>query len=330
VGSLQETGLITRVERNGVQGYELAHEGMIGAVIRLGEKVQDRAYRANQLLERRVNEWLGNGRSARYLFNGRELWALEREKRFLVWGSKREQKQQLIAKSKQLFWGEFGLLATGLMVVMGIWGWLNYTVLGNITQVCWRLAEVSQQGSSFKKAEAAIAFAKDRNFAQASKLANQIDNSDPKADALIVIAEAYGKLNQPEKGLPLLKEALTAAQKIDSSRLKALRLRAIAEAYGKLNQPEKGLSLLKETLTAARKIEYSDPKADALIVIAEAYGKLNQPEKGLPLLKEALTAAQKIDSSRLKALRLRAIAEAYSKFNQPEKGLSLLKEALIS
>ncbi len=83
---LQETGLIAVVERDGIKGYELAHEGMISAVIRLGEKIQDKAYRANQLLERRVNEWLGNNRSSRYLFSPRELWSIERQKPYLIWG----------------------------------------------------------------------------------------------------------------------------------------------------------------------------------------------------------------------------------------------------
>jgi tetratricopeptide (TPR) repeat protein len=330
-GSLQETGLITRVERNGVQGYELAHEGMIGAVIRLGEKVQDGAYRANQLLERRVNEWLGNGRSARYLFNGRELWALEREKRFLVWGSKREQKQRLIAKSKQRVGWIFGLFTTVLLGAMGFWGWLNYTVLGNITQVRWRLAEVIQQGiSSDRKAKAAIAFAKDGNLAQASKLASQVDaSSSSKANVLSATAEAYGRLNQSEKGLPLLKEALAAAQKnyyYSSSTTSTLR--AIAEAYGKLNQPEKGLPLLKESLTATQAMYNSGSRTDALMAIAEAYDKLNQPEKGLPLLKEALTAAREFSGS--KASALSTIAETYVKLNQSEKGLLLLKEALTA
>ena len=328
-GSLQETGLIARVERSGVQGYELAHEGMIGAVIRLGEKVQDGAYRANQLLERRVNEWLGNGKSARYLFNGRELWALEREKRFLVWGSKREQKQRLIARSKQRVGWIFGLLATASLGAMGFWGWWNYTVLGNITQVRWRLAEVSQQGISSKmKAKAAIAFAKDQNFAQASKLASQMETLDEKTPYDIkAIAEAYGRLNQPQKGLLFLEKVLTAAQKIDDSYL-AYAIEDIAEAIGKLNQPEKGLLLLEKVLTAAQKIDNSSSKAFAISTIAEAIGKL-KPEKGLLLLEKVLTAAQKIDNSSSKAFAISTIAEAIGKL-KPEKGLLLLEKVLTA
>ncbi|MBW4532987.1 MAG: tetratricopeptide repeat protein [Pleurocapsa minor HA4230-MV1] len=324
---LQGVGLISAVERDGIKGYELAHEGMISAVIRSGEQIQDKAYRANQLLERRVNEWLGNNRSSRYLFNLKELWSIEQQKPYLIWGSKRQQKQKLLEQSKRRIYGRYGSFGGVLLLGMGIWGGLNYTPWGQLTQIRWRLADVSQQISNAEhKVIAVAAFAKDENFSQASKLANQIKDYS----ALRAIAEAYSKLNQPEKAADLLAKALTSANQIKDSSNKASALSAIAEAYSKLNQPEKAADLLAKTLTSANQIENSYFKANTLSAIAEAIGKLKQPEKAADLLAKALTSANQIEDSSDKADALSAIAEAIGKLNQPEKAADLLAKALTS
>lgn len=61
--------LVTVEERETGLGYELAHERLIPALLRVAGQELSAADRANQLLNRRVNEWVGNGRSQRYLFN---------------------------------------------------------------------------------------------------------------------------------------------------------------------------------------------------------------------------------------------------------------------
>ena len=59
--------LISSVQRDGLVGYELAHERLIPALREVAGKEFTTAERANQLLDRRVNEWLGNYHSSRYL-----------------------------------------------------------------------------------------------------------------------------------------------------------------------------------------------------------------------------------------------------------------------
>jgi tetratricopeptide (TPR) repeat protein len=357
---LQGTALISVVERDGIKGYELSHEGMIAAVIRMGEKVQDKVYRANQLLERRVNEWLGNNRSSRYLFSLGELWFLQQQRPYLVWGVKRQQKVQLIAKSKQRIYWAFGGVGFFLLLVMGGWGWWNHTSWGQLTQIRWKLAIVSQQiNAPDSKSQAAVAFAKDGSFGESSKLvyqiqgssekqttsriiaevynklnhlekaiasASQIQDSNSKAIALSTTAEAYGKLNQQEKAAPLLEKAIASASQIQDSTEKATALGNIAETIGKLNQREKVTPLLEKVIASANQIK-APSKNYALRSIAEAYGKLNQQEKAAPLLENTITTANKIQDSFYKATALVRIAETMGKLNQQEKAAPLLEKA---
>lgn len=92
--------LIVPVKREGAEGYELAHERLIPAIRReAGEHVNE-ADRANDLLERRVNEWLANHRSPRYLFSAREWWFITRQKN-LRWGKQKPFKRELLVRSKR-------------------------------------------------------------------------------------------------------------------------------------------------------------------------------------------------------------------------------------
>ncbi len=110
--------------------------------------------------------------------------------------------------------------------------------------------------------EAAIAFAKDKNLAQAVEICDkEIQNPQTKAEALIGVAEVAEKLKQPEKAaslrqkaVPLLQQVLNSTQTIEDSDFKANALRAIAEAYIKLNQPDKA-SALSAILRSTSKTE---------------------------------------------------------------------------
>jgi tetratricopeptide (TPR) repeat protein len=327
---LQGAALIAVVERGGVKGYELSHEGMIGAVIRLGEKVQDKVYRANQLLERRVNEWLGNNRSSRYLFNLVELWSLESQKSYLIWGVKQQQKIKLIDKSKQQIYRTFGGFGGILFLGIGVWSFWNYTPWGQLTQIRWRLADVGQKISdpSFKS-QAAVAFAKDKNFGQAFKLVNQIQDSSDKASALISIAEVMINLNQSIEAAPLLEKAIVSANQIQDSSNKARVLGSIAETIGNFKQPEKAIPLLEKAIVSANQIQNSSNKARVLGSIAETIGNFKQPEKAIPLLEKVITITNKIQAPS-KNYALRNIAEAYGNLKQPEKATPLLEKAITT
>jgi tetratricopeptide (TPR) repeat protein len=326
---LQGAALIAVVERGGVKGYELSHEGMIGAVIRLGEKVQDKVYRANQLLERRVNEWLGNNRSSRYLFNLVELWSLESQKSYLIWGVKQQQKIKLIDKSKQQIYRTFGGFGGILFLGIGVWSFWNYTPWGQLTQIRWRLADVGQKISdpSFKS-QAAVAFAKDKNFGQAFKLVNQIQDSSDKASALISIAEVMINLNQSIEAAPLLEKAIVSANQIQDSSNKARVLGSIAETIGNFKQSIEAAPLLEKAIVSANQIQDSSNKARVLGSIAETIGNFKQPEKAIPLLEKAIVSANQIQNSSNKARVLGSIAETIGNFKQPEKAIPLLEKVI--
>jgi tetratricopeptide (TPR) repeat protein len=142
-------------------------------------------------------------------------------------------------------------------------------------------------------------------------LANQIQDDYSKPVALSVIAEAIGKLNQPEEVAKLLKLALDSANQITDDQLKALTLSAIAEAYIKLNQPEEAAKLLSQSFDSAAKIGVTNQKTRALVSIAQAQANLKN-------WGEALTVIKKCPEESCHVLSLAAVLTVHAEQQNPE------------
>lgn len=240
--------LITPTDRDGTVGYELAHERIVPALMRLAGKELSQVDQANQLLDRRVNEWLGNHYSPRYLLTWQEFRLIERQKPYLIWGSNKTHKQRLLSKSKQRFNRWIGFIVTSLLAIAIAISWL-YSPWGQIWQVRRELAQLSmsRRVSSQSAANAAIAFAKDNNLAQAVKISQDyISDPDSKAWAISAIAGVYGELKQPKEAAALLQQALNSAGTIDQPDYKASAISAIAEAQAKLSKWNQAREVVKQ------------------------------------------------------------------------------------
>jgi hypothetical protein len=115
--------LITPAQRNGQAGYELAHERLIPAVRRMTGQALSQADQTNQLLERRVNEWLGNDRASRYLLSWWELRRINKQKPYLVWETRQSQKEGLLKQSRRRSLRRAGLalIPMILLLAFGVW-----------------------------------------------------------------------------------------------------------------------------------------------------------------------------------------------------------------
>jgi tetratricopeptide (TPR) repeat protein len=320
-----EVRLITPIEQQNKSGYELAHERIIPAIVRVAGQELKAAERANCLLDRRVNEWIGNGRSHDYLLSWRELWLLRQQKDHLVWGANRRDKEKLLKQSWQtVYRAIWALLMALILLLTGFAVWS--TPWGQRSQMHWELAGLRQKISDGSRKQASVAFAEIGNQQQAFSMIDLMNSPSYKADALSAIAGVYGKLNETEVAKSGLAQLQTIAEKIDDSFSKAHTLSAIAEAYSKLSQPEAAKSVLVQAQNNAEKIDEPSSKAFALSSIAEAYSKLSQPEAAKSVLVQAQIIAEKIDEPSSKAFALTRIAEAYIKLNQPEVAKSGLAQ----
>ncbi|MBD1997693.1 ATP-binding protein [Leptolyngbya sp. FACHB-541] len=152
--------LITPQEREGVVGYELAHERLIPALLRQTQKEMTDVERAKQLLDRRVNEWLGNQRDSRYFFNFQELWLIRKQRPYIDWSAKREQKETLIRRSQRRVYGTLAVVLLLISLAAGFGGWLRFTPSGQLQGMRWELDRQLANERDNQVAEVAVAFTK--------------------------------------------------------------------------------------------------------------------------------------------------------------------------
>ena len=315
--------LLTSVQEDGNTSYELAHERLIPALREVAGKELTSADKAHQLLDRRVNEWLGNERSSRYLFNWQELRLIRQQKPSLGLGANKKNKEKLLQRSWKRLYRQ--LVAVAMVLVfslVGIGWW--YSPGGQIQQVRWKLPGLSKRANFVYREKAAIAFLKDGDFEKVLEIAASITDSYKQAMVLTAIAETYGKIENFPEAANSLKLAIAAAQEITYSDDKAYTLATIAETIGKIENFPEAANFLKLAIAAAQEITDSDYKAGCFITIVETIGKIENFPEAANALKLAIAAAQEITDSDRKAWILTTIAETIGKIeNFPEAANSL-------
>jgi tetratricopeptide (TPR) repeat protein len=308
-----------------VEGYELAHERLIPALRRIAGKQLGDAARAEQLLDRRTNEWLGSGRHARYQFSWAELRLITKHRQLIAWGKERLAKEALLAASQRRFYWRYA--AAGFVTLLIFSGWVGWN--SNAWQTWLIKRDLRSYGSSLNDDDAlsiiAQAFVYTGDSPQALQVLNRNPDSLSKANAL---TESYARLGEKEKANALLAEAVKTVNLIRDDDVKAKALRVIAESYAKLGDKEKANALLAEAVKAAGLIPADRSKATTLRMIVESYTKLGDKEKASTSLAEAVKAVGLISDDLEKNTTLRDIAESYAKLSESLKDSALLIEAV--
>src|SRR5262245_21521998 len=204
--------LISPSSENEEDKFELAHERMIPALRRLAGKQLGDADRAEQLLDRRTNEWLGNGRHARYLFSWSELRLINRHRRFVTWGKERQAKEELLTASARRFRLQYA--AVGLAMLVAVVGWIGWDSNAWQTYLIERelrsdVYSLNDSGALIEIAQAFV-YAGDSQFSL--QVVKRISGDRLKTDVLRAIAQSYAKLGDKEKASSPLADAIKAVE----------------------------------------------------------------------------------------------------------------------
>ncbi|ESA37232.1 hypothetical protein N836_03805 [Leptolyngbya sp. Heron Island J] len=326
--------LVTPQEQDGQTGYELAHERLIPALMRLAGKELSDVDKANQLLDRRVNEWLGNDCSRRYLFGMRELWQLERQRPYLVWGSKRQQKQRLMQLSQQQLYR--GSLALALVVLIGVSGsgWVYWTPQGQIWNAKRQLMGLLDDISTTRMTEAAVAFAKNNEWRKVEriikKLSNEGENKARDAELAAIIRDiaAFLPMTDENNSTVTLSRLRGFSKIIKDNGARSKALSAIAYAYGSLGDKLLAKELLYNAIAATRDIQNNVSKSEVLSAIAYAYGSLGDELLAKELLQDAIAVTRDIQNNVSKSKVLSEIANVTSRLVDKPLAKEVLLDAI--
>lgn len=301
------------------EGYELAHERLIPALRRVGGNALSIADQANQLLDRRVNEWLGNNRATRYLLTWREWKLIETQRPYLVWGAKKTLKEALLAQTRRR--RRVLIAAVSLPLVLAS--------LAGISYLAWRRSEAGQiyqikrdllsLSEGINKKTDLDVVVESFVFAGMSQQAFQVADGvkDPKANADLLSAIAVATV-QSSQSAGSIDRALETARRIDDPNSKSEALGEIVDVLSRVATEKQSIELLDRALEITRDIaETGRIKSRALRSIAVAFARIATVKQSGELLDRAFEIARGIDKgiddATDKVTALNAIAEAMTR-----------------
>jgi hypothetical protein len=335
-----EVRLVTPVQEKNVTLYELAHERIIPPLRRLAFKEITDVVRAQQTLDRRINEWIGNNRARRYLLTFKEWWLIKRNRALITLGAQKEQKEEFLSLSKGRF------VALGLAFVT-----LLTSSFGGYAGYAWyerrparqlyyaqkslieRLTVNNDPNATGYAALLLPVLDSEKDQELSPKLWEQINNlaPDDQADVLSLLAMAYSKLSRTEETVNGLNKVRQAADIIlqavsdlaEPNQFRALSFLTIV--YSNLSATKQEVDGLNRVLNAAENLTSADARSMLLSILVEAYGKLSVPEEavnGLDKVKEAVKRLPPYD----RVAPSRSLIESYSKLPQTQQTVNSLKE----
>ena len=214
--------LATPIERKSTRGYELAHERLIPALRRLIGKELSATDQANRLLERRVNEWLGNQRARRYLLTWRELRLIQRQRPYLVLGKLEAEKAALLSLSQRRIWLRMASIAVPLLSILIPTAWL-LSPMDLPRGVVWLAKVISSENlrrnlaldmNSEDLKRLTMAYKSTGDFEEALQKTKRIKDVVLRSQLMSAMARALALTNETDRALSFLAEANLSAQKI--------------------------------------------------------------------------------------------------------------------
>jgi tetratricopeptide (TPR) repeat protein len=319
--------LVAPVLQNDKRKFELAHERIIPAVRRIAGKQLGDSDRASLLVDRRVNEWLGNQRSRRYLFSWPELRLINKQRRFITWGAMRRAKEELIAASRKRLSWQMALTCLPLLLV--ICGWFGWNT--NFWQIYQIKIELHNYAQNLNEYETLSAISQSFLFAGDHKRAfeciTRINYESSKADALVAIAKSYVEVGDKARARETLLEASRMAERISDESSKTIFLQEIVSSYIEVAELTKDPTLLLEASRMAERISDARFKAPALVAIAKSYAEVGDKARARETLLEAIKTTEQISGDAYKAPALVAIAKSIAKLTESSNDQPLVDQS---
>lgn len=310
--------------------FELAHERIIPALRRIAGKQLGNADRANQLLDRRVNEWTGNERNSRYLFTLSELRLINKQKPFLTWGKDKNLKEDLLAASRKRLKIQFALaLVPLLLFTIGWFAWDTDT---------WQLqlikGELKNYSSSLQDddlKEIVKAFFISEDFKLVSQVLDRMKAGYSKTSTVQEIGELVIKMKDKEKAKILLEKLIKIiSEKFTDDDDKVSIMRSLGKAATNVGEKEKAKILFEEALKiASEKFTNGNDKVHTFTSIAESFIELGDEKRAQALLEEALNITSNgIVDYFDKSMALYSVIKPIINLKNEEKAKSLIERTL--
>lgn len=308
--------------------YELAHGRMIIPLRNLAGKTLNHIDQLSHLLDRRVNEWLGNNKQSLYLFSLPELWKIRKYRSLISWEPKYQQKQALFQASIAR-WKRRSIVFASLMVSL----LFTYFILGTSSGIehrirLWSFGN-SLKNTSLKSKEEAASLLIKSHPELAFSIVQSINLNDDKFRALIRMSDSL--LAKPNGPLDvnlindLHHKALKYSKPEKNPIVDAKNLLRLFRMAGKMGLKNDALNYLNKVENTDEK--FAQPNAPFLLKLVIAIGEVAEHEKDIDYLKEGKRIVDSLKLPYYKTQALCLLAQAAGNIGEKREAAVYLTES---
>ncbi len=163
---------------------------------------------------------------------------------------------------------------------------------------------------------------------QAVELATSQHNDEAAAEAHILLARARLSMQQNDKALNHLMEALRLYTALDMKEQQAKALQGIGIVYDQTGESEKAFSHLQDALNLYKESGNQKQIARVYVSIGIHYSKLGETDKALEYYEKALAIQNDLDDPVGLSATMSNIATVYQKRSEYDKAIELYKRVL--
>ena len=320
--------LVVSSERNDRKTYQLVHERLIPALKKTAFGILGESEKANEVLNRRVREWLDNGKSRRYLLTWPEWQLVSKQRSFISWGNQQQQKEELLRLTAARW--RHRAIAVGVLLLLAVGAAaFGYSPPGQKVIARWELESYLKGDISNKaRADVVTELAKSRSLLeQALPVADSITAPVYKASALAALAAAWAQAGTPNRLRPCSSRRArwpTASPLRTPKRAPSRLWLRPGRKRGTPNRLRPCWSRRARWPTAS---PTPDDKASALEALAAAWAQAGDTKQAAALFEQARQAANSITDPADKASALQALAAAWAQAAAASKDAALLEQA---
>ena len=324
--------LVISFQRNNQTIYQLVHERLIPALKKIVFGILGDSQRANEMLNKRVREWLDNEKSRRYLLTWSEERLVSQQRSFIEWGEKRQQKEEFLRLSFGRWRGR-AICAGCLFALAGAIIIFVTTLSGQTALAEWELRGfLNDKVTDDVRVNIVTELSKRHSLLnESSRVAESITDPSSKANALRAVASSFAQAGNGRQAGTLFEEARKASESITDSNVRAFTLANVTSALAQAGVISSDKSDKAALLQQARKVAESitdnttNARAGALTSAAFAFAKARDGEQAATLFNQARQAADGA-TTYYKTIALQNVGSALAEAGTESKDTTLLEQ----
>jgi tetratricopeptide (TPR) repeat protein len=308
--------------------YQIVHERLIPALKKTAFGILGESGRANEILNKRVREWLDHGRSERYLLTWAEWRLVLKQRSFVVWGANQQQKEEFLRLTLAQ-WRRRAMTAGCLVLLAGGVTLFVYSRAGQIFSAKWELRTYLNGDVSSGTREAIVAQLRMSRplLNQARMAAESIREPFFKARALESLAEALAKEGDTKQAAAMFKQTWKEVEKITNPVDRERSLQSLAWELVQDGATGKDTALLEQAREVADSVTEPDSRGTDLRNLGVALAKDGDLKQAATVFEQARKVADSTTDPSTKASALKNLAAAVAQAGTAGRDTNLFEQA---